>query len=292
MRNKSRTHPGVSFLYFFAAIGFSMVFIHPLCLGISLFGSSAQLAALGGKKALKTSLFYMLPVFLLSAALNPMFNHEGITILCYLPGGNPLTLESIFQGLGAAAMMAAVICRFACFNIVMTGDKLIYVFGRLAPSLSLMLSMTLRFVPRFKEQIREISDAQRAIGKNPFEGNMIKRLKLCIKILSAQITQSLECAVVTADSMKSRGFGTAKRTAYSNYDFEKKDAVCLSAVLLLSALVLWGAAEGKMSFRWFPSVRAAEPSALGTLSFAAYFLLCFCPLMLEIKEVFDWKRIK
>jgi energy-coupling factor transport system permease protein len=46
-------------------------------------------------------------------------------------------------------MLAAVISWFSCYNAVMTSDKFVYLFGRVIPALSLILSMTLRFVPKF-----------------------------------------------------------------------------------------------------------------------------------------------
>ena len=36
----------------------------------------------------------------------------------------------------------------------MTSDKLVWLFGRITPHLSLLLAMTLRFVPRFAAQAR------------------------------------------------------------------------------------------------------------------------------------------
>ena len=66
---------------------------------------------------------------------NLAFNHEGATILAYLPSGNPLTLESIVYGLSAAVMMASVILWFSCYNAVMTSDKFAYLFGRVIPAL-------------------------------------------------------------------------------------------------------------------------------------------------------------
>lgn len=73
--------------------------------------------------------------------MNLAFNHQGATILAYLPSGNPLTLESIAYGFAAAAMLAAVVLWFSCWNTVMTSDKLMHLFGRVVPALSLLLSM-------------------------------------------------------------------------------------------------------------------------------------------------------
>jgi energy-coupling factor transport system permease protein len=125
-----------------------MFFLHPILLGIGIISAFTYSVILKGKKAVKFNLLYMLPMLLLMAALNPAFNHQGVTILFYLKNGNPITLESILYGAAAACMFIAVILWFSCYNSVMTSDKFIYLFGRIIPSLSLILSMVLRFVPR------------------------------------------------------------------------------------------------------------------------------------------------
>ena len=156
-------HPVVNFVYFALVLVFSMVLMHPVCLVVSLCCAFVYSIWLKGAKAIKFNFLFLLPMLLLAALINPAFNHEGITILTYLPSGNPLTLESIIYGLAAAAMLATVVCWFSCYNEVMTTDKFVYLFGRVIPALSLILSMALRFVPRFKEQIKTITAAQRCI---------------------------------------------------------------------------------------------------------------------------------
>ena len=105
----STYHPAVNFLYFTLVLLCSMFLMHPLCLAVSLGSAVAYALCLGGRKALRFQLRFLLPLLLLTALLNPAFNHQGVTILLYLPSGNPLTAESIFYGLASAAMMAAVL---------------------------------------------------------------------------------------------------------------------------------------------------------------------------------------
>jgi energy-coupling factor transport system permease protein len=183
----------------------------------------------------------MLPMFLFAAPINPAFNHEGGTILTYLPGGNPLTLESITYGIAAAAMLISVIAWFSCYNAVMTSDKFVYLFGRVIPALSLVLSMTLRFVPKFKAQVRVVSDAQRCIGRDVTSGGVLDRVKNGLTILSIMVTWSLENAIETADSMKSRGYGLPGRTAFSIYRFDRRDRAALIWLLLCGAYIIAGA---------------------------------------------------
>lgn len=285
-------HPIVNFTYFVLVIGFSMFFMHPLCLAISLACGFVYSVMLKGKKAVKTNIAYMLPMLILTAVINPVFNHEGMTVITYFPNGNPLTLESVIYGLCAASMLAAVICHFSCFNEIMTSDKLIYLFGKITPSLSLIISMTLRFVPRFTSQLKITADAQKCMGKGVSDGSVIKRAKHGLNILSAMATYSLENAVETADSMKSRGFGLKDRTAFSVFAFDRRDKTALIAITALGAYTFIGKLCSGMYFRFFPSVKGAEISPYGISVFISYLLLCMCPVIIEIREVLRWNVLK
>lgn len=179
-----------------------MFLMHPVSLAISLASALVYAVYLNGRRAVRFSLLYMLPMMVVAALVNPAFNHEGATILTYLPSGNPLTLESILYGAAAAAMLAAVVTWFSCYTAVMTSDKFVYLFGRVIPALSLVLSMTLRFVPKFQAQLQVVSEAQRCIGRDVSNGGVLRRLRNAITILSIMVTWSLESAIETADSMK------------------------------------------------------------------------------------------
>lgn len=285
-------HPIVSFAYFGCAIAFSMVFMHPFCLAASLVCAFTASALIKGGKAVKANLMYMLPVMLLTALVNPLFNHAGKTILCYLPGGNPLTLESVEYGLAAAAMLVGVLCWFSCFNAVMTSDKLVYLFGKALPSLSLILSMTLRFVPRYAAQSKTVVRAQKCLGRDPSSGSLVERAKHGLAILSGLTTWALESAVDTADSMKSRGYGLPGRTAFSIFRFDRRDKAALACILILGTYIVFGGLRGALDFHYFPAVGGAERSIFGVSVFAAYLALCALPIILELWEARRWKAIE
>ena len=152
----STFHPIVNFTWFAAVLIFSMFLMHPVFLTISLVSGFCYSIVLNGRKSLRFNLLHLLPLLLFMALLNPSFNHAGNTILFYLPSGNPITLESILYGVSAAAMFVSVILWFSCYNTIMSSDKFIYLFGRILPSFSLIFSMVLRFVPRYKAQIKAI----------------------------------------------------------------------------------------------------------------------------------------
>lgn len=288
----SKYHPLVNFLYFGLVIGFSMFFMHPVCLAISLLCAVCYHIKLNGKKSYRFLVCYALPMMLLTAIINPAFSHRGSVILCYLPTGNPLTLESIIYGIAAAVMLVSVLLWFGCYTAVMTSDKFVYLFGRIIPAMSLILSMTLRFVPKFKAQFENVKEAQAAAGRDISNGSLIKRLKNAIACFSVMVTWSLENAIETADSMKSRGYGLKGRTAFSIYRFTVRDKYALLWLCFCGIYLLIGSLSGNLFWRYFPSIRGVLTEPL-TISFQLiYFAMCITPLVIDGREERRWKSLK
>jgi len=288
----STYHPVVNFLYFTLVLVFSMFFIHPICLGISLICAFSYCVYIKGKAAVRFSLKYMLPMLIATALINPAFNHEGGTILAYLRDGNPLTLESITYGIAAATMFVAVILWFNCYNAVMTSDKFVYLFGRIIPALSLVLSMALRFVPRFRAQLKVVSNAQKCVGRDVSNGSLLQRAKNGIKILSIMVTWALENAIETADSMRSRGYGLPGRTAFSIYRFDSRDKKAMAFLVFCGVYILIGSMFGGLYYRYFPTMKGVSLQVYPISLFLCYMLLCILPLVINIREDRKWKALQ
>lgn len=288
----ARYHPLVNLLYFTFVLGFSMVLRHPVYQGISLFCAAAYSIQCTGKKGWLFSLKYAVPLIVLTALINPAFNHEGITILRYLPLGNPLTLESILYGISSGVMLASVLLWFTGVNRVFTTDKCVYLFGRVLPSLSLLVSMTLRFIPRFHRQIETVKEAQKCLGIDTENGALFTRVKNALRVFSIVVTWSLENSIETADSMKSRGYGLGRRTAYSIYRLEERDKFGIGIILALGIPVLCGIVSGGAAFRFYPSIRIAAFSPVNCLLQAAYFALCGLPVILNRREDAAWNAMR
>lgn len=280
----------VNFVYFTLVLTFSMFFMHPVYLTASLLCAAAFSIRLSGKSALRPQLKFLLPTVLAVALINPAFSHAGVTILAYLPSGNPLTLESIVYGTAAAVMLAAVILWLSCFNVVMTTDKFVYLFGRVIPSMSLVLSMAFRFVPRFAAQFREVSEAQRCIGRDLSEGSAVERIKKAASIVSIMVTWSLENAAQTADSMKSRGYGLSGRTAFSVYCLDGRDKALLVWLLLCGFYIVCGWAAGGIEFHYYPMMEGTQLGVFQLSFMLAYLLLCLTPIVLDAVEDIKWKH--
>lgn len=286
-------HPAVNFLYFALVLVFSMFLMHPVCLGISLLGAVCYVISLHGLRGLVSRLAYLVPMMVLAAVINPAFNHEGVTFLAWLPSGNPLTLESILYGAAAAVMLAAVVLWFVCFSAVMTSDKIICLFGRIIPALSLVLTMALRFVPRFKARFHAVRDAQRCLGEDTAPGKRpFRRLSAAVTALSAVLTWSLENAVDTADSMRGRGYGLPGRTSFSIYRFHGRDWRAMAWLVSCGAFLVVGWIRGGFGWRYFPSVKVNAITPLTIWLFIVYFALCLTPMALGGYEALVWRRAR
>ena len=285
----SEYHPFINLIYFAFTISFSLVLTHPLAQGISLICAVIYAVSINGKKSVIFLLKYCLPMVLLTAFINPAFNHEGATTLLYFPNGNPLTLESILYGFSAGVMIITTLMWFSSFNRVMTTDKFIYLFGKVIPALSLVLSMSLRFVPKFKSQMQTVTEAQRSIGRDVSNGSLLQRTKTAIHIFSIMITWSLENAIETADSMKSRGYGLKGRTAFSIYRFEERDKYALILLSFCGLFIIAGTLLNAFGFRYFPDIRYAAFDMTTIPFYCVYSALCITPVILNFKEERKWK---
>lgn len=282
-------HPFVNLVYFGLVISFSLILTHPLAQGISLMCAMAYCVSAEGKKSMVFLLRVCMPMVLMTAFINPAFNHEGTTMLFYFSNGNPLTLESILYGFSMGTMLVTLLIWFGSFNRVMSSDKFIYLFGKLIPSLSLVLSMSLRFIPKFVAQMGNVAEAQKSIGRDVSCGSLWSRTKTVILIFSIMITWSLENAIETADSMKSRGYGLKKRTAFSIYRFDERDKYTLIWVSFCGLFLTVGTILEAFGFRYFPNMRYAALDRTTIPFYFVYFGLCITPVVLNFKEEITWK---
>ncbi len=285
-------HPFVNLIYFLIVIGCTMFYMHPVFLGLSLVGSLLYSVYLKGAKTLKVFLFGMLPSCLLMAVINPLFNHEGATMLFYLKNGNPITLESIVYGVASGVMLAGVVSWFSVFNEVMTSDKFMYLFGKAVPAFSLMLSMALRFVPRFQGQIKRVARAQQCIGRNVTNGKLYERAGHGMRILSITTTWALENSVETADSMKSRAYGLRGRSNFTLFRFDNRDGALTAFLLGGAALLMYLCGTRQVRILYFPlfTVNRATPAAAA--AYLLYGSLCALPVVLNIMEDIKWRSLR
>lgn len=288
-RNLQSYHPAVTLCYWVLVMVWSMFLMQPVCLGLSLLCGAGCAVAIGGKRNLKLQLKMMLPLMLLTALMNPLFSHQGVTVLGHFPSGNPLTLESIRYGLASGAMLGAMVCWFLCLSGVETADRLTCLFGRLIPVLSLLLSMILRYVPRLRQQFRQVHAARSAALGSAV--GFLPRLRQAGAELTAMIGWSMEHAIHTADSMKSRGYGLPGRTAFHRYSLTRRDFAALLTMALLGCVILAALLHGDLNWEYAPITIGVWNGGTAA-ALCAYGLLCVLPLLSYGKEVLLWRSLQ
>ena len=283
----SKRHPVVNFIFFLGAIGFGVVIQHPVYLAAGFLCSSAYYLLLNGRKGLKLLLGLML-FFLVMTAINPLFNVFGRTTLFFL-FGRPYTLEGMYYGASIAGALVIMLIWFGCYNTVLTSDKFTSLFGNLIPALSLLLVMVFRLIPNLMRKARQFMGARKSIGKGAGE-NASRNEKVAdgMTIVSALTDWALEGSVVTGDAMRSRGYGTAKRSSFVVYRMTGIDFGLLVGQCILIAVILASVLTGAVSATYTPDLSIAPVQGVHTLGFLAYCLYLLIPTILHIKETIQW----
>lgn len=283
-------HPAVNFLFFIGAIGFGMFFVHPCFVILSVVLSALYYLLLHRGRGVKYILGMAL--FALAVALiNPLVNTLGDTPL-FTYFGRPYTKESLCYGLALGGMFFSVLIWFSCYNQLMTSDKFIYLFGKLIPALSLLLSMVLRLVPMLKRRISMISGVRESIGKSPSRGTVKARASNSADVLSVLMTWSLEGAVTTADSMRSRGYGSGPRTNFLQYHLRLGDTIALILMLIFSAGLIGAMALGVTTVSYTPQIEIPAfdwKTALGVVCYGGLLLI---PSVIHIMEELKWHVLR
>ena len=278
----SKCHPAVNFVFFVGAIGFGVVLQHPAYVAAGIICGALYYLLLVGKSGWKL-VAGMFPVVLFVALINPLFNTDGQTVLFSL-FGRPYTLEALLYGAATGGIFAVMFLWFGCYNKVLTSDKFISLFGTRIPSLSLLLVMVLRMIPNLQRKARQILGARKSIGKGAGESDSNKeKLAAGMRSVSALTDWALEGGIVTADSMRARGYGCAKRTGFQIYRLTARDALLLAGMVLLCAAALL---TGNTAVTFTPTLSVPAPG----WGLAAYLVFLLIPVGMRIWDSMQWRR--
>lgn len=322
----STHHPAVTLVFFAGVIVLCVLVQQPALQAVGFAGGAVYYLCLRGRDAWRLLLGLMV-AFVVLTAINPLFNTLGDTVLFAYLGGRPYTLEALAYGASTACMFASVMVWFACYARVMSTDKFTYLFGNRAPALTLVLTMTLRLVPAYGRKARQISTARRCAGLSMGAGSLRRRARDGASLLSALTTWALEGAVTTADSMRSRGYGTAagregregregrdfstarptaaslemtvegavpagmtgKRPRYARYRFGTRDALLLAIMLVCIAVTCTAFATGALAVTYVPAIDVPALPPLGVAALIALAVLVLVPSAIDAREAIAWR---
>lgn len=263
-------HPAVNFIYFGVVIYGMISFQHPVFLIISFLCAFLYSIKRNGVRAVVFNLA-LLPFIGVFAIYYSSYTHFGVTVLEQNFIGNNLTLESLIYGLTLGTSVAGVMIWFSCIYSVFSSDKVVYLFGKASPRLSLFLSILLRMVPRIKRQAKQIYLAQRGIGKrNRF------------RILSMLITWTIESLTSASESMQSRGSTLRDRKAFSIYRFDYRDGIYVIGMFTCMTVTVMGILLGQTDIVYNPRILITPITSMSYMFYFGYFVLCVMPLGLEL----------
>ena len=130
------------------------------------------------------------------------------------------------------------------------------------------------------------------MGRDVSTGSLFSRFKTAVVIFSIMITWSLENAIETADSMKSRGYGLPGRTAFSIYRFDDRDKAAFAWLCFCGFYIIAGWMAGGLNWQYYPIIKGTL-SGVFPISFQlVYLALCLTPVILNGVEERKWRTIE
>lgn len=277
----SNFNPKVCFLFFVFAVLLILLNFNPIFLVISLLAGVIYNAMLQGKKAFKMFFAFLLPFTILIGLFNMAFTSYGIDVLFSISNKN-FTAEGLAYGLCQGVMFSSVIVWLSSYSYVLSSDKFMSVFSKLAPNLTLVLTMTLSFIPRLRKNAQEINDARLNVNAGQ------SKLKKSLDNFSALVSMTLEESIEVSDTMRARGFNSSRKP-YSKYKFNFNDGVVLIIVLGLSVACIVLNSLDKAEFIFDPENKILSFSPIFLILYTLYM---FLPVIINISEGIKWHFLK
>lgn len=270
-------HPIVSFAYCVSLVVLAMIYFHPVFILIGLFFAILQNILMYKPRQILKMLLWSFAFCLFVVIFNPIISHGGKTLLFYL-NGNPVTFEAVFYGICSGGMLMLLFLWFGVYNRMVTPDRFMYIFSRL-PATSMLVTMTQRMIPLFTRRLISIRTAQKTLPNilpQPNKNNLFGRMKSCLSPglsqISILLSWSMEDGLDTADSMKARGYGVARRSSFSVFRFTKADT---SALVFIAVCAICSAAAyySCVRFGFYPRIHSSDQNTGFWVSIISYIIL-------------------
>ena len=286
-----RCHPAVNFIFFAVALAASVLFSHPIYVAISFVAAFLYSVKLNGKRAMifNVVLIVLIAIF---AYYYSRYTHFGMTVIRRNFIGNSITLESIVYGALLGFKAAGVIMWFECIHMIISADKVVYLFGALSPRLALFLSILLRMVPRIKTEAKKINTAQQGIGLGCNQGGLFSRIRNFFRVFSMTISWTIEAFAGLSDSMKSRGSLLKGRKAFSIYRFDNRDRLFVIAMFTCITIMVMAHMLKQTTALYSPRIVITYFTPMSLIFYLGYVVFCFMPLGLELWTEYRFKRAR
>ncbi len=288
-------HPAINLIYFLSVFTLTIVFNHPVFVLLGYLSAFSYSVKLNGIKQLIFNIV-LIPAIFAYTAWYSYYNHFGVTVLTTNFIDNSITLESVLYGLCLSVTVATVLMLLSCLFTIFTTDKIVYLFGKVSPRLSLFISILLRTVPRVKKQVKRINVGQKCIGRGLGgrfgHRGVIGSVIDFFRIVSITITWTLESFVESAASMKCRGYSLRGRTAFSIYRFDNRDRGFVISIFLLLTTILIAYLLDQTNIHYDPEIVMNRITPVSFIFYIAYAGLFILPMILQIITEKRFEKLK
>ena len=288
MKN-TRFHPAVPIVYFISLSCLTAMLFNPWTVLFCILAELLHLALLtDGKRVGRTAVtsFCMIVFF---AILNALLNPWGSTPLLYI-NDRPFTWEALARGGLTGGMLSAMLLLYLVYAEYIDNGKFLSVFGKILPTFSLMLSMTLRFLPYLRKRLAELREIQRNFGISTETGTLRHRMRSGISLYWSVLSRALEDSMDTYAAMRARGYGNAVKKPVKRDLFAFRDMTAISLVLLLTAGVFAHLCMGSYTFDFFPVIKTAGSLRKNLPAYGMYGIFILLPIFLILWETLRWKQ--
>ncbi|AXV36872.1 MAG: cobalt ABC transporter permease [Methanobacterium sp. BRmetb2] len=284
-------HPAVYIIYYLVLIIFAFLFNNPYYLISLLVCVSVLITLQGISSEFKNLIRFFIPMSLLIIILNPLVSHVGVTKI-YLMGNYFITLEAVTYGIIMSLSLLIILLLFTSYSNAVSYQEMLYIFSKKFPNISMIIIMALRFIPLLNFRLSEVNkvfqfDQKHSNNEKKDEGK-IDKLKNTAKMLAVVVSWSLEESMLTANSMKARGYGITQRTSYLSFKFRKIDYYFMVIVLVSALVCIAGLLQGQGRIEIYPQLNFSFSENIFNMYYFSFLILLLPLIYLEFKERLVW----
>jgi len=182
--------------------------------------------------------------FILLFSLHFLFT-DGTPIMESAFGGLSITYEGFYMGMYITWQFMFLVTGASILTMTTAPSDLISgiegilrplrIFGIPTHDIAVMLSLALRFVPTFLEEVDRIKKAQMARGGTFKKGRIIKKIKNIASLMLPLVLSSFRRAEETATAMEGRGYKRGPRTYLRALRMSSADYAALVLMIVFMA---------------------------------------------------------
>ncbi|HWJ02663.1 MAG TPA: energy-coupling factor transporter transmembrane component T [Verrucomicrobiae bacterium] len=238
-------HPLTKMLGASAILILSLIYSNPVFLA-AIYGSVLIVAWIAGVLPALSKLFrglFLFAFFLF--IIQVVFYDEGPVYFHLLPLGTgyvAVTETGVVIGVAMGFRMLSIITSFLVFLAATRTQDILNTLVeklRVPGEMALMILTSIRFIPTFLRELKQISDAQRARAFVSEGWNPVRKVKAYLPIAVPLVLMSLQKAQHLVLAMETRGYGAGPRTHLRELALGGKDLIAvIGLVLILSGGIL------------------------------------------------------